>query len=454
MKPRVNQSLFILATAVIASVPCASAPLPGALGPVVQVNSLENRPQEMAAVAFDGLSQLLFAFGKFQNPGQVGTQDWDIPVRSFEETLVPGAPEVLANQVTASWQAWPRLAYANGHFLVGWESYLEPSGDGSEESVRARFVSTGGSPEGSVFQVNTYSSGPQRYVDVAGGQAGGFVVVWQSLGSGGNDQSETSIQAQLLDGVGQPIGTEFQVNTTTSGVQRYPRVARLCDGSFAIAWSDIGSGSGRGRFYDSAGQPLGDDFSLSTLPEDVGAYFVTIAGERRKPGSTDSARYLAAWSSYTAPSSAPLGLGDGWDVRARQFSAIGAPLGAPFDVNLPAAGDQWQPEVAIDWTGTALVAWTDAGIPTRAKIRPFSRDGAPLAAESEFLETGHASQRLRGLSEAGGGLFVAVWAEEASPEAVFARRFATSLIFSDGFESEDASGWTEVQSLVAAGFSS
>ena len=52
-------------------------------------------------------------------------------------------------------------------------------------------------PSGSQFQVNTYTTGKQDYPAVASNSTGtNFVVAWRSDGSPGDDASGTSIQGQ------------------------------------------------------------------------------------------------------------------------------------------------------------------------------------------------------------------------------------------------------------------
>jgi hypothetical protein len=51
-------------------------------------------------------------------------------------------------------------------------------------------------PAGPEFQVNTYTTSVQRFPSVAAHADGDVVVVWDSLGSSGDDTSSYSIQAQ------------------------------------------------------------------------------------------------------------------------------------------------------------------------------------------------------------------------------------------------------------------
>ena len=60
---------------------------------------------------------------------------------------------------------------------------------GSENGVFGRRYDAGGTPQGAVFQVNTYTTGYQRDGMVASDADGNFVVVWRSFhnqdGNGG-----------------------------------------------------------------------------------------------------------------------------------------------------------------------------------------------------------------------------------------------------------------------------
>ena len=77
-------------------------------------------------------------------------------------------------------------------------------------------------PVGSEFQVNSYTTSAQTYPAVAADAEGNFVVAWtSSLQDGYYD----GIFAQRYDRAGQPLGTEFQVNTTAVGYQYWQPTA-------------------------------------------------------------------------------------------------------------------------------------------------------------------------------------------------------------------------------------
>ena len=68
-------------------------------------------------------------------------------------------------------------------------------------------------PDGPEFQVNTYTTGVQAAPSVAVDTSGNFVVVWQSSGP---DGSSDGVFGQRFNNTGTPQGTEFQVNTYTT----------------------------------------------------------------------------------------------------------------------------------------------------------------------------------------------------------------------------------------------
>ena len=61
-------------------------------------------------------------------------------------------------------------------------------------------------PIGIEFRVNTYTTGPQVRSRIVHQPDGGFVVVWESLGSPGTDASSYSIQGRRYDSAGTAQG--------------------------------------------------------------------------------------------------------------------------------------------------------------------------------------------------------------------------------------------------------
>lgn len=91
-----------------------------------------------------------------------------------------------------------------------------------------------GAPVGSEFQINTYTTGAQLAPRVASNSAGEFLVTWISP----HDGDGTGIFARLYDSSGVPAGTEFQINSFATGDLDYPSAAALPDGNFVVTWHD------------------------------------------------------------------------------------------------------------------------------------------------------------------------------------------------------------------------
>ncbi|NRA06693.1 MAG: hypothetical protein HRU02_00905, partial [Myxococcales bacterium] len=100
--------------------------------------------------------------------------------------------------------------------------------------------------------------------------AGNFVVVW-----GGDDGDLDGVYGQHFDAGGNPVGSEFRVNTTTVGDQHAPSVARDGPGNTLIVWVgevpdfDITDRGIFGQFYDTTGAAVGGEFRLNSTTLDI-----------------------------------------------------------------------------------------------------------------------------------------------------------------------------------------
>ena len=114
-------------------------------------------------------------------------------------------------------------------------------------------------PEGSEFQVNTYTTYAQINPAVAVAGEGDFVVVWESNGSVGNDTDFTSTQGQRFASDGTAVGGQFQVNTYTTGSSIREAVAAAADGDFVVVWESPGSSGSDTDSYSLLGQRFASD---------------------------------------------------------------------------------------------------------------------------------------------------------------------------------------------------
>ena len=183
----------------------------------------------------------------WQSYGSTGSDNiqGSIQMRHFDATGTVAGLETQVNTYTTSYQSFPGIgADGSGGFVITWEGGASAGTDTDGASAQARRFNAAGDPLGDDFQVNTFTTGDQTGYAAAPDGVGGFVMVWESYGSSGNDLSGLSIQARRFDAAGAPVSGDFQVNTYTTASQDSPSVAPDGGGGFVIVWtSDEGSGT-------------------------------------------------------------------------------------------------------------------------------------------------------------------------------------------------------------------
>jgi subtilisin-like proprotein convertase family protein len=151
---------------------------------------------------------------------------------------------------------------AAGNYVVVWTA---PDQDGDQGGIFARRydpmgnpLPNAGNPLGDEFQINTTTVGDQIAPRVAMAPDGRFVVVWQTTGGELFARLFDAAGDPLLDPAGNPL-PEFMVNATTAGTQTAPAMEMDANGNFVVTWGGNGPGDGSGVFFrrfDSTGQPL------------------------------------------------------------------------------------------------------------------------------------------------------------------------------------------------------
>ena len=176
-------------------------------------------------------------------------------------------------------------ALPDGGFVAVWQSH--GGQDGDTTGIYGQRFDCVGNRVGSEILVNTTTDGQQQYPAVGVASDGKFTIAWQSSLQ---DRSGFGIFAQRFEGNCQPEGDEFQVNTTTNDDQVYPSLAYNDHGGFVIAWNGKGSGDSNGVFireYDAEGMALADE-SLVNGTTDNAQKFATVAAA--------GSGYVVAWS--------------------------------------------------------------------------------------------------------------------------------------------------------------
>ena len=385
------------------------------LGPEFQVNSATTNRQEVPRMASDGAGNFVVAWQsdslELNNPEVAG--------RLFDSTGVPMTGELQVNVATSGQQDSPSVAMTGADgFVVVWldtdvgssdfrlygqrydssgqtlgSAFLVSANAGSRESsvagvgsgnfvvawgagssaygsysdVVARRFDSAGVPLGGEFQVNTYTTSNQLLPAVASDGAGNFVVVWESRSQ---DGSSYGVYGQRFDAAGLPAGSEFRVNSYTTGDQWGPAVAAKGSGGFVVAWVNGGITGSSGRIfvrrYDASGLPIGGEIpvSPSTWPPDQGYPAVAVDSQ---------GNFLVVGKAF--------GPGDD-DVYGQFFDSSGQRIGGGFRVNTFTSGTQWLPAAAAIGEGTFVVGWeswiedgSDYGIFAQRVTLPFFYDG-------------------------------------------------------------------------------
>jgi outer membrane protein assembly factor BamB len=174
----------------------------------------------------------------------------------------PLSSKFQVNTYTSGEQSYPSIAMDNtGNFVITWRSMLQ---DGSYGGIYAQRFDGDGTPQGSEFQVNTYTDDYQEMPSIAMNEEGNFVITWMSKGQ---DGSGYGIYARRYDKNGTPLSDEFRVNTYTFGNQIFPSIAMDDIRNFIIVWDGDGQIDSEygilAKKYDSNGNPLGDEFKVN-----------------------------------------------------------------------------------------------------------------------------------------------------------------------------------------------
>jgi hypothetical protein len=229
------------------------------LGNEFRVNTYTASSQFGPAVAADSSGNFVVVWASsFQDGSFSG-----IYGQRYESSGIPLGNEFRVNTSTTNYQVNPTVAMDSaGNFVVVWWSrYPIPPGTGFGVSGQ-RFASSG-VPLGPEFRVNT-STGNLRYSVVGADSMGDFVVVWHN---DGQDGSGLGVFCQRFASSGMPLGSEFRVNTYTTGSQGYSAVAVDASGNFVVAWqgsSQDGSSYGVfGQRFANSGSPLGPEFRVN-----------------------------------------------------------------------------------------------------------------------------------------------------------------------------------------------
>jgi hypothetical protein len=255
--------------------------------------------------------------------------------------------EFRVNSTTTAYQDAPQVARNGaGAFVVVWEAAPFSNGvpqDGSSSGIFGQRFDANGVKQGGEFQVNTYTTGPQSYPYVSMDNSGNFAVVWQSLMQDGALQGN---YGQRFNSSAVKVGSEFRLNTYTTGEQTSPSVDYDGSGNFVAVWESYGQvGSYVGIFgqrWSGAGVAAGSEFRANTYTRDDQGY-----PQVSKDGAGN---FVVVWHSYSQD-------GDGYGIWGQRYSSTGSQSGPDFQVNVYTSHSQQFPSVSRNTAGAFVVSW-------------------------------------------------------------------------------------------------
>jgi hypothetical protein len=352
-----------------------------------------------------------------QQPGTASaTMSWTSDDDGFIHTVinVKSTPDAQVNTYTTSEQPRSSVAMdADGDYVVVWQSFGQ---DGNNYGIYAQRYTAVGNAIGGEFRVNTYTTGSQIQPSIAMDADGDFVIAWQSSGQDGND---SGIYAQRYNAVGVAQGSEFRVNTYTTGSQRNPTVALGADGDFVVAWASDGQdSSGYGIYaqrYNALGVAQGSEFRVNSY---------TTANQQRPSVALDAdGDFVVAWQSFGQDGSS-----DG--IYAQRYNAVGVAQGSEFRVNSYTNDVQGSPTVALDADGDFVIAWLSVGQDgSNYGVYAQRYNAAGVAQGSEFRVNTYTTgiQRDPSVSMDADGDFVITWGsdgQDGSGYGIYAQRYS------------------------------
>lgn len=316
--------------------------------------------------------------------------------------------ENLVNTTTDDHQvAGKAIGLADGKFVVVWADRSYLAADGYGWGVKAQMYDALGNKLGGELTVNTTTVGDQREPQAVALPDGGFAVTWLSV-TGASEVHD--IAAQRFDGKGQKVGAEIIVTASQPGIAVESSIAVLESGGFAIAWQHYNTATqdrsiSLQRFGDD-GQPAGNIVTVNNLN----------SSSQMKPSITaiGNERFAVVWEDFSQ-SADDLSQGA---IRMKIFADNGALVLDETLVNTTTAGSQTVPSIAALDSGRFVVSWTDtsqtfaAGPTIVGQI--FNNDGGKVGNEFRVVGVGTPVDALHGSKLVGlpDGSFFAVYVKE------------------------------------------
>lgn len=265
------------------------------------------------------------------------------------------------------------------------------------------------------FLTNRITFSTQNAPSVVGLAGGGFAVAYGDFSRtsdlGGSDFDSFAVRLQFHDVSGTLIGDPIQVNTVTTLDQINPRLVATATGGVVVLYDDFSNGADSGA-DDTDGALRARVYSAVGAPL-TGGFLAPAVTAGDQAGGALAALATGEIGFAFTDLSGSFGDGDA-AVMLGLMNADGTPSGAPFRVNDLTAGVQEDPDIAVLGGDRVVVTYTD-GAPghrdVRAKI--VDRTGSTILAAITVNSTTADDQFAPKVAALEGGGFVIAWTDGA-----------------------------------------
>ena len=181
----------------------------------------------------------------------------------------------------------------------------------------------------------------EQSASVAASEEGNFIVTWTGV------ENAKDIYAQLLNGNGTKIGSNFKVNDDAGTYDQFePEAAMNDSGSVVIIWTDNRSGGTTtdiyAQCYNKNGNTIGNNFKVNGS---------TTKNIKPSVDMNGDGKFVITWIDTT----------DGLrNIYAARYDQSGSLLGSIISVSSSQVGSALaKPDVAIDSAGAFTIVWQD-----------------------------------------------------------------------------------------------
>jgi hypothetical protein len=270
-----------------------------------------------------------------------------VKARIFDANGTPTTAEILVH--TGGQE--PHVATLSNGFVIAWLQSASP-----QRTVETQRFDANGATVGSEMTADTVANSGLLSPDVTVLSNGGYVVTWMAQASGASDYD---IKARAFDAAGTALGSEFLVNTATTGDQSSQKVTALSGGGFVVTWNDNSGGVGgatgdndswavKAQVFDAGGTKVGSELLVNTA--------TAGAQDSQQIVALSNGDFVVTWDDNNGH---PQGNVGAYDVKAQVFDASGTKVGSELLVNTALAGDQLLAKVTALSDGGFAVTWQD-----------------------------------------------------------------------------------------------